>query len=373
MKETALSKSKSRSSLRWLSVLMLMIVVMAVTACGSDDSSSSSSSSSGSDATSSTDSGAAGGEVKQGLKLAYFSVGSNNTYLQAGIKGAKETAAKYGASIDILDGAFDGGKQLNQVMNAISSKKYDGFILEPNNSQQLCSAVKAAISADIAIGITNVPACDAAYDEVFEGTAIFVGGQSEDVYEQWFKQGLDTADSGEYAVMNGPATQGNTVRARKVLDERIKSAYPNWKEVGFDYTDYQASIALSKTQTLLQKSPNVTAIFSSYAGHTPGIISAVKAAGKTGQVKIYDLGGDKTMFAALQKGDIASTEVYLPYEEAQRGVQAVVAQLSDMTELDGVKVGEFWDLTQDPRLKGLDAFVTKDQISKYTAIGLPEY
>lgn len=369
MKETALSNTKSHSRMKWLSVLMLMIVVMAVTACGSDNSTSSSSS----DTTSSTDAAASGGGVKKGLKLAYFSVGSNNTYLQAGIKGAKETAAKYGASIDVLDGAFDGGKQLNQVMNAVSSKQYDGFILEPNNSQQLCSAVKAAISAKIAIGITNVPACDAAYDQVLDGTAIFVGGQSESVYEQWFKQGLDSAPSGEFGVMNGPATQGNTVRARKVLDERIESAYPNWKEVGFDYTDYQASVALSKTQTLLQKSPNVTAIFSSYAGHTPGIISAVKAAGKTGQVKIYDLGGDKTMFAALQKGDIASTEVYLPYEEAQRAVQAVVAQLSGMDALDGVKVGEFWDLTKDPRLKGLDAFVTKDQISKYTAIGLPEY
>lgn len=365
-----MSITQSRTSpLKWLGVLMLMLVVMTVTACGDDDESASS----GTPASTTSEESAAGGEVKQGLKLAYFSVGSNNTYLQAGIKGAKEAAAEYGASIDVLDGEFDGGKQLNQVMNAISSDKYDGFILEPNNSQQLCSAVKAAIDADIAIGITNVPACDAAYDEVYEGTAIFVGGQSEDVYEQWFKQGLDAAPSGEYAVMNGPATQGNTVRARKVLDERIKDAYPDWKEVGFDYTDYQASIALSKTQTLLQKSPNVTAIFSSYAGHTPGIISAVKAAGKSDSVKIYDLGGDKTMFAALKKGEIASTEVYLPYEEAQRGVQAVVAQLSGMDELDGVKVGEFWDLTKDPRLEGLDAFVTKDQIAKYTAIGLPEY
>jgi len=364
---------------------MLMAVLFVVSACGSssDDNSSTTgtetgapaaSTTSGSAASTTADTSSGGGEPKEGLKLAYYSVGANNTYLQSGIKGAKETAAKYGATIDVFDGAFDGGKQLNQVMDGVTSGKYDGIVLEPNNSQQLCSAVKAAIDAKIPIGITNVPACDAPYDGVYDGTAIFVGGQSPKVYEQWFQKGMDADPAGgEFAVMNGPATQGNTLRARAVLDDTIKAANPKWKEVAFDYTDYQASEALAKTQTLLQKSPNVKAIFSSYSGHTPGIISAVKAAGKEGQVKIYDLGGDKTMFNALDKDQIASTLVYLPYEEAERGVQAVVAQASGMNELEGVPVGKFWDLTTDPRLKGLDAFVVKDKIADYTAIDLPEY
>jgi ribose transport system substrate-binding protein len=369
-----------RGLVRWpLAAVMLMAVLFVVAACGSsDDSGSTTGSETGSAPASTTaDTGttaSGGGEAKKGLKLAYYSVGANNTYLQSGIKGAKETAAKYGASIDVFDGAFDGGKQLNQVMDGVTSGKYDGIVLEPNNSQQLCSAVKAAIDADIPIGITNVPACDAPYDGVYDGTAIFVGGQSPQVYEQWFRKGMEADPAGgEFAVMNGPATQGNTLRARAVLDDTIKAAYPKWKEVAFDYTDYQASEALAKTQTLLQKSPNVKAIFSSYSGHTPGIISAVKAAGKQDQVKIYDLGGDQTMFNALTKDQIASTLVYLPYEEAERGVQAVVAQASGMDELDGVPVGKFWDLTQDPRLKGLDAFVVKDKIGDYTAIDLPEY
>jgi ABC-type sugar transport system substrate-binding protein len=360
---------------------LLALTALTFTACGSsDDSSDTGTAAATAASTAAASTGAAttaatdgGGAFKKGLKLAYYSVGSNNTYLQAGIKGAKETAAKYGASIDVFDGAVDGGKQLNQVMDGVTTGGYDGIILEPNNSQQLCAAVKAAISKKIPIGITNVPACDAEYDQPYEGTAIFVGGQSPQVYEQWFSNGMDAAPSGEFGVMNGPATQGNTLRARAVLDDTIEPKYPDWKEVGFDYTDYQASIALSKTNTLLQKSPNTNAIFSSYSGSTPGIVSAVKSAGKTDQVKIYDLGGDKTMFEALKNGQIASTLVYLPYEEAERGVQAVVAQASGLDELDGVPVGKFWDLTTDPRLEGLDPFVVKDQIDKYTAIGLPEY
>ena len=356
---------------RALSVLLMAALITAfgvLAGCGSDEGEDAGSAAASED---SSGGGASESGVKQGLRLAFFSVGGNNTYLKAGMDGARAAAEKNGADIEVFDGQFDSAKQLNQVMTAVSSGDYDGFVIEPNNSQQLCSAVKAAIRADISVGITNVPACDAPYDGVLDGTAIFVGGQSPAVYTQWLSQGKDEG-SGKFGVLNGPAVHGNTTRAREVLDE-IEGQFPDWEEIGFDYTDYQASVALAKTQAMLQKHPDLKALYSSYAGHTPGIISAVRAAGKQDQVKIYDLGGDKTMFEALKKGDIASTEVYLPYEEQYRAVQAVVAEASGMDELDGVKVGQFWDLTKDPKLKGLDAFVSKDKIADYEKIGLPEY
>jgi len=54
-------------------------------------------------------------------------------------------------------------------------------------------------------------------------------------------------------------------------------------------------------------------------------------------------------------------------------VQSVVAKIRGQQSLDGVTVGNFWDLTKDPKLQGLPAFVQRSQISKYNAIGLPEY
>ncbi|MEZ5101825.1 MAG: sugar ABC transporter substrate-binding protein [Thermoleophilia bacterium] len=312
-------------------------------------------------------------QVKPGLRLAFFSVGGNNTYLKAGIKGAEDAAKAYGATIQVFNGEFDGAKQLNQVMGAIASGDFDGFVLEANNPQQLCSAAKATLEAGIVLAVTNVPVCDAPYDGAYEGTTIFVGGQSPEVYTQWFTQGLESADGGEFAVLNGPAVHGNTTRAREVLDG-LKGNYPGWKEVAFDATEYQASVALTKTENILNKNPNINVIFSSYSGHTSGIISAVKAAGKLDQVKIYDLGGDQTMFEALKNGEIASTEIFLPYEEQYRAVQSVVAKLSGLDELEGVpSTGTFWDLCKDPKLQGLPCFLTADKIADYEAIGLPEY
>jgi ribose transport system substrate-binding protein len=316
---------------------------------------------------------AGSGTVKQGLRLAFFSVGGNNTYLKAGMKGAQDAAAKYGAEIQIFNGEFDGAKQLNQVMGAIASGDFDGFVLEANNPQQLCTAAQATLDAGIVLAVTNVPVCDAPYDSAYPGTVIFVGGQSPQVYTEWFTQGFESAEGGQFAVLNGPAVHGNTTRAREVLDE-LNPQYPGWEEVAFDATEYQASVALTKTENILNKNPDLDVIFSSYSGHTPGIIAAVKAAGKIGEIRIYDLGGDQQMFKALANGEIESTEIYLPYEEQYRAVQSVVAKLSDLPELDGVPTdGSFWDLCQDPKLQGLPCFLTADRIADYEAIGLPEY
>lgn len=357
--------------------VLIATVAMLVAACGSSSNGSTSAT-----AATSAVSGPSGGSsgscagapgVKKGLRLAFFSVGGNNTYLQAGIKGAEQTAAKYCASIHVFNGNFDGGQQLNQVMGAIASKQYDGFVLEPNNSEQLCSAVKATLQAKIVLGITNVPACTASYDQPYPGTAIFVGGQSPEAYTKWYKDGFASNPAGgQFMVLVGPITQGNSVRAQQVL-KQINPQYPQWKLVAFQPTDYQASGALTATQDILQAHPGVSLLFSNYSGQTPGAISAIQAAGKTGKIKIYDLGGDRTMFDAVANGTVAETEVYLPYEEQERAVQAVVAQLSGLKQLDGVTVGQYWDLTKDPRLHGLSAFVTKATIAKYRAIGLPEY
>ncbi len=85
------------------------------------------------------------------------------------------------------------------------------------------------------------------------------------------------------------------------------------------------------------------------------------------------MGGDKVMFAAVQAGTVAETLIFLPYEEEYRGTQMVIAKLSGLAELDGVKVGSFVDLTKDSKLGGLSPFVTQKNIAEYAKVGIPEY
>ena len=158
--------------------------------------------------------------VKQGLKLAFFCSGGDNDYQLTGIRAAKETAAKYGASVQYYDAHFDTAKQLNQIMSATSSGNFEGFVIEAINASTVCSSVKAALQKNIVVAMTNVQACDAPYEVPYPGTVAMVGGQAASVYEEWFKRGFDTdPEGGEFAVLVGPITQGNSVRAKAVLDK----------------------------------------------------------------------------------------------------------------------------------------------------------
>ena len=227
--------------------------------------------------------GLAADAVKQGLKLAFFCSGGDNDYQLTGIRAAKETAAKYGASIQYYDAHFDNAKQLNQIMSAISSGNFEGFVIEAINPGTVCSSAKAALAKNIVVAMTNVQACDTAYEVPYPGTVSMVGGQAASVYEEWFKRGFDSdPEGGEFAVLVGPITQGNSVRAKAVLD-KLQSTYPKWKLVGFEDTGYNAGPALKKTQDILQAHPKVKIIFSNYLGQTPGAIAALKSAGMLGK------------------------------------------------------------------------------------------
>src|SRR5579883_2596989 len=183
---------------------------------------------------------AAAEAVKQGLRLAFFCSGGSNDYQLTGIKAAQETAAKYSASLQWFDAQFDTAKQLNQIMAATSSGNFDGFVIEAVNASTVCSSVKAALAKKIVVAMTNVQACDTPYEVPYPGTVIMTGGQAASVYEAWFRKGFDSdPEGGEFAVLVGPITQGNSVRARSVLD-KLKSKYPNWKLVGFEDTGYNA-------------------------------------------------------------------------------------------------------------------------------------
>lgn len=313
-------------------------------------------------------------QYKKGLHLAYFTSGGDNTYQKTNLKAAVETAKKYGEHMETFAAHFQDSLQLNQVMGAINSQHLDGITIECINPGTCCAPVRAALAKHIVVSVTNVQACDTPYNVPYKGTAGYVGGQATSVYVKWFESAFKKyPKGGEFGVLVGPIQQGNSLRAEQAV-KILKKKYPQWKMVGgFLDTGYNAGPALSKTQDLIQSYPNLKLLFSNYSGQTPGAIAALRSAGKLKQVKIFDFGGDTTMFKALAAGQIQETLIMLPYEEVERGIQMVIGELSGLKKFGPVPVGSFWDLTKDPKLHGLSPFVTKQNISQYKKAGIPEY
>jgi ribose transport system substrate-binding protein len=351
----------------------VLATALAAAGCSTPSGSSSTSSlaASGSDTIASASAAAApsvGGQptpaVKsvKDLKVAYFSAGSSNQYLQAAIAEAKAYAKQEGFSLDVFDGNFDAQTQYNQMQTALTSGKYNAFVVEPNDGNLVCTMLtKDAPAANVMVSVFNIPICgretnlgDALWQP---STATFVGGQTLNIYQQWVAQvKKDYPNGAKIALIAGPPLGANTKNFWKAAQEGFTG---KWQVVAKQTTDYTTAQGFSAAQTIVQSHPDLQVIMSNYSGLSQGVVQAT--AGKS--IAVYDFGGNQWAFTAVKSGQLKSTIMMLPKEETKDAIEAIV----DLVQ--GQSVPKVYDLTKDPSLGGKPVFVYKNNLSDYT----PEY
>ncbi|MBU8877513.1 sugar ABC transporter substrate-binding protein [Bacillus sp. FJAT-29790] len=298
-------------------------------------------------------------------RIAFFSSGSNTTYEQVAFEQAKETAKELEMDLDIFDASYDALKQLGQIQNAITSNKYNGFVVQANDGNQLCKIVtEDAAKKGIAISTINIELCGE-HNNAAKNTITFVGGQGIGVYQGILKKIFsDNPEGGKIAAIGGPATGANYLNMQAAFELELPN-YPNWELVGMHATDYTANNANQVAQNVLQAHKDLNVIFSNYSGMTVGVVSA-KESLKRDDVKIYDFGGDKWAFEAVKNGKIELTATMLPRREIELGILA----LHDY--FNGKEVPKFFDLSKEDTLPGTP-YVEKSNIEEFESRSFPQY
>jgi ribose transport system substrate-binding protein len=300
------------------------------------------------------------------LKIAFFSSATNNTYLQSGIDGVERAADEIGASVDVFDGKFDAQVQFDQIQSALTSGKYNAFVVEANDGNLLCDILtQDAPQEGILVSAMNQPLCGRATnagDELWEpGTVTFVGGQTLDVYQAWVESIMsENPDGGQVAVISGPDLGANTINLNEALKAMEEDS--SFEIVANRKTDYSTPQGFDAAQTILQANKDLDIIISNYSGMTQGVVEAVKAANRLGEVKVYDMGGDKWAINAVERGDLAQSVIFLPELEGYLSVKTI----GDFVA--GEDVAKFINLTESDTLPGTP-FVSKDNVDEFS----PEY
>jgi ribose transport system substrate-binding protein len=141
-----------------------------VAACGSDESNEDG----GTQAAA-----ASGGDGKKELKLGHFGFGSGNFVVQAEQMAMEAAAKKDGnVSVTLEDGNFDAQQQARQMQDALTSKKYDGWMIGPVDGSAITGVVKKAIDAGIKVTAYEFPLGPDpmnATEEQVPGTTVQVG------------------------------------------------------------------------------------------------------------------------------------------------------------------------------------------------------
>jgi ribose transport system substrate-binding protein len=121
-------------------VAATLVAVMATTAACGSDSDSSSAGSGGSD-----------------VAVAVLVGGASNAYQAAGVEAVKKAASDMGVKVDVFDAAFDATKQYAQFQTAITSGKYDGILIDPEDGSGVVPLVAQAKKAGIDVAAWNQP------------------------------------------------------------------------------------------------------------------------------------------------------------------------------------------------------------------------
>jgi ABC-type sugar transport system substrate-binding protein len=269
----------------------------------------------------------AGGAPKK-IRVAVFLASAANTYWTASLQGAKDTAKKYGnVEITAFDGEFNTTKQLNQLRDALISKKFDAWYIGPNDGQPLVPTINKAIKQGVKVACTLVPCGPIGKPVAGPGQVAFIGvpfyanGQQ---LGQLVKQGCKGIANCKVAWLPGlPELPLEKLRTQGLYSVIGKDK--NIHVVSVQAGGYLAAPALKATQNILQAHSDLNVIVSSGDQMIAGAYRAAKLAGyPDGKIKMY---GNGCTFEAKQlilQGKQAGCTVYLPRTEGKMAVDLLV-------------------------------------------------
>lgn len=274
-------------------------------------------------------------DVQGPPQIAYFTSGTTVPYLQARQKGVEAAAAAIpGASVASFDPRNDPQTQISQIRSAITSKKYNAFIVDATSGDLLCNILtKDAPAANIAVVSVAGPICGlnlqpSSKDHWAPGTVAIIDNQSIDYFADYLGYVVKQNPGPQNViVLQGPPLHPRTALINAALD-RVKTQYPDFNVVAQGETDFSALKGQQQAQSLLAAHPETTLIFTAFSDITQGAVTAVQQAGKSGQVKLYDVGGSRPILELIKSGAVASTTAGYPVSAGKAAVAALKAAVA---------------------------------------------
>jgi ribose transport system substrate-binding protein len=311
---------------RALAIVGSVLVASVLVACGSSSTSSTSTAAGGSSTSGTSSSAASTGKT---INIAVFLASAANTYWEAELQGAKDVAAKNpNVKLTVFDGQFTTNTQVNQLRDALVSKKYQAWFVGPNDGGPLTPTIRQAVGQGVKVGCALVP-CGPNIRDVhvqipgqvmFAGLGFYPNGQQ---LGQLVAQGCQGISSCKVMWLPGLPTLP-LEQARQAGMYSVINADKNIHVVAVAGGGYLAAPALTATENVLRAHPDLNVIVSSGDQMIAGAARAARLTGGGGKIKMY---GNGCTFEAVQlilQGTQTGCSVYLPRTEGRLVVQALV-------------------------------------------------
>ena len=248
-------------------------------------------------------------------------------------KGARAKAEELGAEL-IADGPAQFNPTLQTpIVDAMIAKKVDALLIAATDKQAMIEPMKRANDAGIKVisvdtyigdgdyekGPVTFPISYIGSDNVLGGKIACealikaIGGKGK-IYIQNVKPGISTTDQREQGCKEAiDATKGAVTL------------------VGVDYNDDNSAKAAEQTAAVLQRNPDLSAVFGTNLFSARGAAQAVKNAGLAGTVKIANFDAPEAAIQDLRDGVVDLVIAQKPAEIGATAVEYAVKAIKGET------------------------------------------
>lgn len=267
-------------------------------------------------------------EPAVGKKTVAYSIPSMfTTFFAACWSGVEQQCAEYGWDAILLDPNGDIELQISQLQNQVT-KGVDAIVISPIDAEAVGTAITAAVDANVPVfcidrrGSGKVVATletDNVQVGVDMGNAILADYEGKDI-KVLIIQG----------VLSDTPTLDRTAGVKSVLENAANVTIVGEPSAGA----YSNEAAMSTTKNYLESNPDIDVIFTCTDALVPGILAALKEAGKTalvgedGHIGVYSVDGAGETLDYIVSGQVDATFSQFPITLGTDVVKTINSYLS---------------------------------------------
>jgi ribose transport system substrate-binding protein len=331
---------------KWTATAVAGLVALSALAagCGSDDNKKSSSS---------------GGDKKTNVAFLSYSF---TDYNQAEVSGIKQGLAANGGTVKVFNSNFDPQAGQKQCQDAISSGRYNAFVISTLTPPTGVPCVKAAKAAGIPVAtIEQTIGTDPA--RTYDIKPQVDGVVAVNTYT------LDTQIKASVELVKGACGNADpcnvvyeTATANdpysKDIISGVKKALPQVKVVATFTANYDPAGVVKAMPDILAAHPDTNVYLSAADSSGLAALPAIKAAGLTDQVKVVGNGGSTFGAKAIADGTMYGSNGNWPVQAGQQLAKALVQSVNGQ---------EITNCCVDGLLVDTPLVLTKETVGDYTA------
>lgn len=238
----------------------------------------------------------------------------NNPWFVVLKNAAKTRAEELGYEVDVFDSQNDTNKEADHF-DSIIAARYSAILFNPTDAKGSIASVKRAKEAGIPTFCMDreIAQNDLAASQIlsnnYEG-CVALG--------RYFVEKLNK--KGTYVELLGILGDNNTW-ARSKGFHSVVDEYTDIKKVAEEAGEFDRTVANEKMERLLQKYPDIDAVFCGNDAMAMGAYEALKAAGKAEKVMVFGFDGAQDVIDSIRAGKIVATGMQFPKVMAQRAAE----------------------------------------------------